>query len=107
MGEYVSADGKRCAIQGVFGDKRWVCWADGTQVVYGVEELRESDWLKPYVAPVLVERWVNVWSNYMTSASWESWAEAKEYSANCIGHLKLTFENGKLVKAEVQNEDEP
>ena len=104
VGEYVTNTGHRITVVGVYKECRWVTTLnEGNEPsTYFATSLR-SWGCKPYVAPVVTERWCNVYHNGVGAVLFNSADEAVTYCSDShVGLLKLTFEDGRLVKAEVE-----
>ncbi len=100
-GEYKTPQGAHLKILALDGWNRWVWWADNCYRVYTTEELCQMG-LKPYTPPVVVERWVAIHGTESDDAGF-LWPTREDLAhLEKSGIVKLTFEDGKLVKAEVE-----
>ena len=96
VGEYVTQAGARLTVLAAHHSARWCVWLDGGMATYSVSNLRQRE-LKPYTPPVVMERYLFIGLSPGTTS-----AEAA-YDRRYNGvPVKLTFENGRLVKAEVE-----
>ena len=95
VGEYVNCAGQRLRIMATDGVYRWCKFYDvGGAFTMTAEECSRK--YKPYVAPVVKETslWIGLSPSEMPEAAYNS-----KYGGV---QVKLTFEDGKLVKAEVE-----
>ena len=101
VGLYTLPDGRRITVLAAHDDARWVEWWDGTLETRPVLAMRSWQ-CKPYVAPVITERWCNVYAGNSWSYPSRAQADYNSKDSNRLGVVKLTFEDGRLVKAEVE-----